>query len=137
MQLSFSLNYLLMNNQNTEKSAPEANNLNESLYRAMLRIRAFEEKVLAEFSSGNFRGTTHTYLGQEANAAGVLEEISENDVVVSNHRSHGHFLAYGGDKHALFPATGAPRTKCTASMPASRSPPEHHRENRTGQHRYR
>jgi len=91
-----------MNNQNTEKSDPEANNLNESLYQAMLRIRAFEEKVLAEFSSGNFRGTTHTYLGQEANAAGVLEEISENDVVVSNHRSHGHFLAYGGDMHALF-----------------------------------
>jgi len=91
-----------MNNQNTEKLDPEANNLNESLYRAMLRIRAFEEKVLAEFSSGNFRGTTHTYLGQEANAAGVLEEISENDVVVSNHRSHGHFLAYGGDMHALF-----------------------------------
>jgi TPP-dependent pyruvate/acetoin dehydrogenase alpha subunit len=102
VQLSFSLNYLLMNNQITEKSNPEANNLNESLYRAMLRIRAFEEKVLAEFSSGNFRGTTHTYLGQEAIAAGVLEEISGNDVVVSNHRSHGHFLAYGGDMHGLF-----------------------------------
>jgi TPP-dependent pyruvate/acetoin dehydrogenase alpha subunit len=74
----------------------------ESFYHSMLRIRKFEKKVLAEFSSGNFRGTTHTYLGQEANAVGVLEEIDENDIVVSNHRSHGHFLAYGGDMQALF-----------------------------------
>ena len=74
----------------------------ENLYRAMLRIRCFEEKVLSEFASGYFRGTTHTYIGQEANAVGVLTEIGNDDVVVSNHRSHGHFLAYGGDMQALF-----------------------------------
>ena len=68
----------------------------------MLRIRRFEETVLDEFSSGHFFGTTHTYLGQEANAVGVLDNIQPGDIVVSNHRSHGHFLAYGGDLHALF-----------------------------------
>ena len=33
---------------------------------------------------------------------GVLSNAAENDVVVSNHRCHGHFLAYGGDPQALF-----------------------------------
>jgi TPP-dependent pyruvate/acetoin dehydrogenase alpha subunit len=71
-------------------------------YRSMLRIRCFEEMVLEKFSSGYFFGTTHTYLGQEANAVGVLQNIEEEDIVVSNHRCHGHFLAYGGDMRALF-----------------------------------
>lgn len=72
------------------------------LYRSMFRIRRFEETVLNEFSSGHFYGTTHTYLGQEANAVGVLSDIESGDIVVSNHRSHGHFLAYGGDMRELF-----------------------------------
>jgi TPP-dependent pyruvate/acetoin dehydrogenase alpha subunit len=71
------------------------------LYRQMLRIRRFEEKVLASFSSGIFYGTTHTYIGQEADAVGVLACRREGDVVVSNHRCHGHFLAYGGLMYAL------------------------------------
>ena len=73
-----------------------------SLYRSMYLIRKFEETVLDNFSRGIFYGTTHTYLGQEANAAGVLANICENDIIFSNHRSHGHFLAYGGDPRKLF-----------------------------------
>jgi len=73
-----------------------------SLYRSLYRIRRFEETVLDNFSSGVFFGTTHTYLGQEANAVGVLSHLQPGDIVFSNHRSHGHFLAYGGDLHALF-----------------------------------
>ena len=68
----------------------------------MQRIRRFEETVLESFPRGVFFGTTHTYLGQEANAVGVLSHLQEQDVVFSNHRCHGHFLAYGGDMHALF-----------------------------------
>lgn len=73
-----------------------------SLYRLLYRIRRFEETVLEQFPSGVFFGTTHTYLGQEANAVGVLSQIGLEDVVFSNHRCHGHFLAYGGDPRALF-----------------------------------
>ena len=68
----------------------------------MYLIRRFEETVLNEFKRGVFSGTTHTSLGQEANAVGVLSQIQTGDVVVSNHRSHGHFLAYGGDPFGLF-----------------------------------
>jgi TPP-dependent pyruvate/acetoin dehydrogenase alpha subunit len=74
----------------------------QGLYRKMLLIRRFEEKVLAEFSRGVFYGTTHTYLGQEANAVAVLSQSGVSDIVVSNHRCHGHFLAYGGSPHSLF-----------------------------------
>ena len=74
---------------------------NQELYRQMLRIRRFEEKVLDSYSKGIFYGTTHTYIGQEADAVGVLTCLNEGDVVVSNHRCHGHFLAYGGSMHTL------------------------------------
>ncbi|MGD2058462.1 MAG: thiamine pyrophosphate-dependent dehydrogenase E1 component subunit alpha [Anaerolineales bacterium] len=70
-------------------------------YLQMLRIRRFEQRVLELFPSGLFHGTTHTYIGQEANAVGVLRHLQAQDVVVSNHRCHGHFLAYGGDMTAL------------------------------------
>ncbi len=70
-------------------------------YREMLRIRLFEERLLEMFPSGQIYGTTHTYIGQEANAVGVLATMQAGDVVVSNHRCHGHFLAYGGSMQAL------------------------------------
>ena len=74
---------------------------NQDLYRQMLRIRRFEETVLDRFPLGEFYGTTHTYIGQEADAVGVLTWLEAGDIVVSNHRCHGHFLAYGGSMHAL------------------------------------
>lgn len=72
------------------------------LYRQLYRIRRFEETVLDAFPKGAFYGTTHTYLGQEANAVGLLSHLNEGDIVFSNHRCHGHFIAYGGDLRALF-----------------------------------
>ncbi len=74
---------------------------NGLLYRKMLLIRRFEERLLSEFSSGKLVGTTHTYIGQEADAVGVLSEIDPEDVIFSNHRCHGHYLAYGGDPYPL------------------------------------
>lgn len=74
----------------------------ESLYRSLYLLRRFDEWVLERFSTGVFFGTTHTYLGQEANAIGVLSHLRRDDIVFSNHRCHGHFLAYGGSPIALF-----------------------------------
>jgi TPP-dependent pyruvate/acetoin dehydrogenase alpha subunit len=75
---------------------------NAGLYRQLCRIRRFEETVRDAFPRGMFYGTTHMYLGQEANAVGVLAHLNPGDIVFSNHRCHGHFLAYGGDMRALF-----------------------------------
>lgn len=74
----------------------------DRLYESMALIRTFEQTVLDRFATGAFHGTTHTYLGQEADAVGVLAHLSPGDLVVSNHRCHGHFLAFGGDPRALF-----------------------------------
>ena len=72
-----------------------------ALYRTMLLIRRFEERLLAEFSAGKLVGTTHAYIGQEADAAGVFSVTDPDDVVFSSHRCHGHFLAYGGEPYRL------------------------------------
>ena len=74
---------------------------NYRLYRNMLLIRRFEERLLSKFSTGHLVGTTHVYIGQEADAVGIMSGIEREDVIFSNHRCHGHFLAYGGDPYLL------------------------------------
>lgn len=66
----------------------------ERLYARMALTRAFEERLLALFGEGELFGTTHCYIGQEANAPAVVSHLSAGDIVFSNHRCHGHFLAY-------------------------------------------
>lgn len=74
----------------------------EGFYRQMMQIRVVEESLLALFSEGLIRGTVHTSIGQEAVAVGVVNALDrERDVICSNHRGHGHFLAYCGDIHGL------------------------------------
>ncbi len=72
------------------------------LYQKMYLIRRFEETLLENFARGLFSGTTHTYLGQEADGVGVISALQPDDIIFSNHRCHGHFLTYGGDPRALF-----------------------------------
>lgn len=72
------------------------------LHRRMYGIRRFEETLLDMFSQGLLVGTTHTCIGQEANAVGVIDHLDPSrDIVVSNHRCHGHFLAFHGDTFGL------------------------------------
>lgn len=71
-------------------------------YRQIYRIRRFEETILENFASGIFFGTTHTSIGQEANAVGVISCLLPSDIVFSNHRGHGHFIARGGELVGLF-----------------------------------
>jgi TPP-dependent pyruvate/acetoin dehydrogenase alpha subunit len=71
------------------------------LYERMALIRAFEEAVLALFAQGELFGTTHTSLGQEAIAVGVLSQVTRHDVVFSSHRCHGHYLALFGEPDGL------------------------------------
>lgn len=66
-------------------------------YRQMLLIRAFEEALDGLFGSGVISGTSHFCLGQEACAVGAVAALEPGDLVTSNHRGHGHFIARGGD----------------------------------------
>jgi len=66
-----------------------------SLYRKMVLIRQFEERVKYLFLEGIMPGTIHQYNGQEAIAAGVCSALRAGDVITSTHRPHGHALARG------------------------------------------
>jgi len=66
-----------------------------SLYRKMLLIRRFEERVKYLFLEGIMPGTIHQYLGQEAIAVGVCSALNPDDVITSTHRPHGHAIAKG------------------------------------------
>ncbi len=70
-------------------------------YERMVLIRCFEERVHRLFNEGVLHGTVHLCAGQEAVAVGVCMNLREDDVVVSNHRGHGHLLAKGGDPRRL------------------------------------
>src|SRR3990170_2511681 len=66
-----------------------------TFYERMYFIRRFEETLLDLFGQGKLVGTTHTYIGQEADAVGVVAHLDpDRDVVFSNHRCHGHYLAF-------------------------------------------
>ena len=67
------------------------------LFAVMLTIRLFEERVAKEFYAGNLFGFVHSYIGQEAIAAGVCRHLTKEDRIVSHHRGHGHCIAKGAD----------------------------------------
>ena len=71
-------------------------------YRVAAGIRRFEQLLLDQFALGRIGGTTHTCIGQEIAAVGVMAAIDRSrDCVFSNHRGHGHFLSYCGEVFAL------------------------------------
>ena len=60
-------------------------------------VRLTEQLILDLFGRGLLSGTTHTCLGQELCQISVVRALTDpDDVVLSNHRNHGHFLAYSG-----------------------------------------
>jgi TPP-dependent pyruvate/acetoin dehydrogenase alpha subunit len=67
------------------------------MYRTMLRIRAFDDRIVELCGAARIAGAVHSYVGQEAVAAGVCAHLRPDDYVVSTHRGHGHLLAKGGD----------------------------------------
>src|SRR5262245_25710829 len=69
----------------------------KALFERMVLIRAFETMMEDEARAGRLPGTFHSSAGQEGVAAGACANLTRADLVVSNHRGHGHFLAKGGD----------------------------------------
>jgi len=67
------------------------------MYRKMLEIRFFEEKVFELYAQNLIPGTIHLYAGEEAVAVGVCSNLREVDYVTSTHRGHGHCIAKGAD----------------------------------------
>ncbi len=63
-------------------------------FKLAIKIRAVEENFLEMFSDGLLNGTVHTCIGQELSGVGVTKFLNQNDYVFSNHRCHGHYIAF-------------------------------------------
>ncbi|MGH2458424.1 MAG: thiamine pyrophosphate-dependent enzyme, partial [Chloroflexota bacterium] len=59
------------------------------MYDRMLTIRIFETRVIDLFREGVIRGSTHTYIGMEADAVGACAALRPDDYITSTHRGHG------------------------------------------------
>jgi len=73
----------------------------KKLYRTMVRIRYCEESLVEPILKGEVRCPVHLYSGEEAIAVGICAALKKKDYIFSTHRSHGHYLAKGGDMSAL------------------------------------
>jgi TPP-dependent pyruvate/acetoin dehydrogenase alpha subunit len=82
------------------------------LFRQMLRIRMVEEAVANRYADGEMRCPVHLSIGQEAIAAGVSAALRPDDMVISNHRSHAHYLAKGGDLKRMLAELHGRETGC-------------------------
>ncbi len=71
------------------------------LYRAMLRIRRIEEEIERRYHEDQMKTPIHLVNGQEAAAVGCAAALRQTDLVYSSHRTHGAYLAKGGDLKAM------------------------------------
>ncbi|MBX3402727.1 MAG: hypothetical protein KF699_04855 [Phycisphaeraceae bacterium] len=62
--------------------------------RTAVTVRLVEQRLLKLFSEGKLFGTVHTCIGQEFVGVSVARRLTDADTLFSNHRGHGHFLAY-------------------------------------------
>jgi acetoin:2,6-dichlorophenolindophenol oxidoreductase subunit alpha len=85
----------------------------ETLYRMMTRIRVFENRVADLVEAGEVKTPCHLYVGQEAVAAGVCAALEPRDYVWGGHRSHGHYLAKGGDLRQMMAEIFCKFTGCS------------------------
>jgi pyruvate dehydrogenase E1 component alpha subunit len=69
----------------------------DALYRKMITIRLFEEKVAALFAEGRLHGTAHFCIGEEAADVGICAALEKDDLISQTHRNHGHGIAKGAD----------------------------------------
>ena len=79
-------------------------------YRRMKTIREFEERVHVEFAKGGIPGFVHLYAGEEASAAGVCMNLTDDDKIASTHRGHGHCIGKGVDVHGMMAEIYGKRT---------------------------
>jgi TPP-dependent pyruvate/acetoin dehydrogenase alpha subunit len=82
-------------------------------YRTMLRIRLCEESLVEPIIDGTVRCPVHLYSGEEAIATGLCANLEKKDYIFGNHRSHGHYLAKGGDMKAMLAEIYGKSTGCS------------------------
>lgn len=84
----------------------------KGLYKGMRRIRMVEERIAQLYPEQEMRCPTHLYIGQEAVASGVCAMLRPNDYLFGTYRSHGIYLAKGGNLNAMWAELYGKKTGC-------------------------
>jgi TPP-dependent pyruvate/acetoin dehydrogenase alpha subunit len=90
-----------------------------SMYRQALRIRLVEEEIVGRYPEQEMRCPTHICIGQEGPPSGVSAHLRRSDYVFSAHRSHGHYLAKGGDLASMIAELYGRSTGCARGVGGS------------------
>lgn len=90
----------------------EVMNVEQSLWRMMVLIRAVEDRIGELVLAGEIKTPCHLSIGQEAIPAGVCAALQPDDSLWGGHRSHGHYLAKGGDLRAMMAEIFGKATGC-------------------------
>jgi len=106
-------------NQNPQLFEDSGKELSYSLLYDMLRIRLIEEGIADLYSEQEMRCPVHLCIGQEAIPVGVCSNLLREDIVMGNHRSHGHYLAKGGDLKAMMAEIYGKSTGCSKGIGGS------------------
>jgi len=90
-----------------------------AMYRAMLRIRRIEEEIERRYHENEMKTPIHLVIGQEAVSVGTCSALTQADQVFSGHRTHGVYLAKGGDLKAMMAEMYCRTTGCAGSRGGS------------------
>lgn len=85
----------------------------QKLLATMMRIRVFEERIADLVLEKKIITPCHLYTGQEAVATGICHALKSDDYLFGTHRSHGHYLAKGGDLKAAMAEIFGRATGCS------------------------
>ncbi len=90
-----------------------------SMYRSMLRIRRVEEVVESKYHEDQMKTPIHLVIGQEATSVGPCSALRKEDLIFASHRTHGNYLAKGGDLKAMLAEFFCKTTGCAGSRGGS------------------
>ena len=93
-------------------ASDEVMTIEQSLWRMMVLIRAVENRIGELVLAGEIKTPCHLSIGQEAIPAGVCAALQPDDSLWGGHRSHGHYLAKGGDLRAMMAEIFGKATGC-------------------------
>lgn len=94
------------------RASDEVMSVEQSLWRMMVLIRAVEDRIGELVVAGEIKTPCHLSIGQEAIPAGVCAALQPDDSLWGGHRSHGHYLAKGGDLRAMMAEIFGKATGC-------------------------
>jgi len=89
------------------------------LYRSMLRIRIVEEEIEKRYHEDQMKTPIHLVIGQEATSVGCCAALTDADLLYSSHRTHGNYLAKGGDLKAMLSEMFCRANGCAGSRGGS------------------